>query len=205
MQEVLELECACGVGTGAWPRTQQPLLGAAWGILRGDGVPRHKPSAGDAGKPSCPDTLLKPTEFAPPSARRNSQTWPLQAPPDPYPTWLVQLMPTHQRRRLGFGNLRRSLRITSPLFPAPLNSICNLKLPAGIPARTSPPRGGAGFQPMAPADKHREKAATVRENFGERLLEAASDKEGIVRQMERNSARWQPRAPSELREQPSRR
>lgn len=136
------------------------------------------------------DTLLNPTEFAPPSTRINSQTWLLQAPPDP--TWLVQLMPTHQRRRRGFGNLPRSLRITSPLIPAPLNSICNLNLPAGIPARTSPPRGGAGFQPTAPADKQREKAATVRENFGERLLETASDKEGIVRQMERNSARSQP-------------
>lgn len=53
---------------------------------------------------------------------------------------------------------------------------------------------------MAPADKQREKGATVRKNFGEQLLETALDKEGIVRQMERNSALPQPRAPPELRE-----
>lgn len=41
---------------------------------------------------------------------------------------------------------------------------------------------------MAPADKQKEKGATVRKNFGEQLLETAWDKEGIVRQMERNPA-----------------
>lgn len=92
----------------------------------------------------------------------------------------------------------------STLFPAPFSTTCNLKLPAGIPSRASPPCGGTGFQPMAPADKHREKRATVRKNFGEQLLETASDKEGTVRQMERNSALPHPRAPSELWEQPSR-
>lgn len=137
----LALELCPGLSTRFWGQ-----LGA---IPSGDGVCRHKSPAGDAGKPSCPDTLLKQTEFArgnqkitPPA--RLGCFWGHSKPQTPPDLCINANTPEEETRRWKPPQIPPDHM--SRLFPAARNRICNPKLPAGIPARASPPRGGTGFR-----------------------------------------------------------